>query len=56
MKFRLNIAFQMDPLEGLNLKDDTSLAIIIEEDIVINNNLIPISKDFKEFILSSMNS
>jgi hypothetical protein len=23
---------------------------------VINNNLIPISKDFKEFILSSMNS
>ena len=26
----LNIAFQMDPLEGLNLKDDTSLAIIIE--------------------------
>jgi hypothetical protein len=23
---------------------------------MINNNLIPISKDFKEFILSSMNS
>ena len=26
----LNIGFQMDPLEGLNLKDDTTLAIIIE--------------------------
>ena len=26
----LNIGFQMDPLEGLSLKDDTSLAIIIE--------------------------
>lgn len=26
------------------------------KDIVINNTLIPISKDFKEFILSSMNS
>lgn len=26
------------------------------KDIMINNNLIPISKDFKEFILSSMNS
>ncbi|RIV45953.1 LytR/AlgR family response regulator transcription factor [Flagellimonas pelagia] len=29
---------------------------INSKDIVINNNLIPISKDFKEFILSSMNS
>ena len=26
----LNIGFQMDPLEGLNLKDDTTLAIIME--------------------------
>ena len=26
----LNIGFQMDPLEGLSLKDDTTLAIIIE--------------------------
>ncbi len=29
---------------------------INSKDIVINNNLIPISKDFKEFIISSMNS
>ena len=29
---------------------------INSKDIVINNNQIPISKDFKEFILSSMNS
>ena len=29
---------------------------INSKDIMINNNLIPISKDFKEFILSSMNS
>lgn len=29
---------------------------INSKDVVINNNLIPISKDFKEFILSSMNS
>lgn len=29
---------------------------INSKDIVINNTLIPISKDFKEFILSSMNS
>jgi Response regulator of the LytR/AlgR family len=29
---------------------------INSKDIVINNNLIPISKDFKDFILSSMNS
>ncbi|MEX0314335.1 MAG: LytR/AlgR family response regulator transcription factor, partial [Allomuricauda sp.] len=29
---------------------------INSKDIMINNNLIPISKDFKEFIISSMNS
>ncbi len=29
---------------------------INSKDIMINNNLIPISKEFKEFILSSMNS
>ncbi len=29
---------------------------INSRDIMINNNLIPISKDFKEFIISSMNS
>lgn len=29
---------------------------INSKDIVINNNLIPISKDFKEFIIGSMNS
>lgn len=29
---------------------------INSKDVMINNNLIPISKDFKEFILSSMNS
>lgn len=29
---------------------------INSKDIMINNNLIPISKDFKEFIISAMNS
>jgi hypothetical protein len=29
---------------------------INSKDILINDNLIPISKDFKDFIISSMNS
>ncbi|UII79784.1 LytTR family DNA-binding domain-containing protein [Flagellimonas sp. CMM7] len=35
----------VDHIDAINSKDN-----------VINNNLIPISKDFKEFIISSMNS
>ena len=34
----INIGFQMDPLEGLSLEDDTTLAII-EECLLRNYNI-----------------